>query len=103
MMDLAAQAGCIFTREAGSLVADDDYRWFEAIEGFASDVVRYLTRTLIDRAEMHRLAAQNIAKHRISRVPLNPFLIAAQRARHLTVSGLLPVQFRTQQHGEKSP
>jgi hypothetical protein len=63
MMELAARAGCIFTREAGSLVADDDYRWFEAIGGFASDVVRHLTRTLIDRTEMHRLAAENIAKN----------------------------------------
>jgi hypothetical protein len=61
--ELAAEAGCIFTREAGSLVADEDYRWFEAIEGFASDLVRHLTRTLLDRAEMHRLAAENIAKN----------------------------------------
>ena len=64
MMELAAQAGCIFTHEAGSLVADDDYRWFEAIGGFASDVVRYLTRTLIDRDDLHSLAARNIENYR---------------------------------------
>jgi hypothetical protein len=62
MMDLAAQAGCIFTREAGSLVADYHYRWFEAIGGLASDVIR-MSCTRIDRAEIHRLAAENIAKN----------------------------------------
>lgn len=72
MTGLAAQAGCIFTREAGSLVASDDYTWHEAIEGFAIELIRQLTRASIDRADLHRLAAENIRqRQRILRVPLN--------------------------------
>jgi hypothetical protein len=64
MTDLAAQAGSVFNHEAGSLVAGDDYTWYEAIEGFAIEVIRHLTRASIDRADLHRLAAENIDKNK---------------------------------------